>query len=103
MENKEINNLNTNSLNTSAVTEVNKSLCPLKDGISSVELIRVSGSDLDIVNAARVSYGKVSTHVSERDKKLISFLTDNVLNFKCKLGNDKRKFKFIKILLNNKL
>ena len=77
MENKEINNVNTNSLNTSAVTEANKSLCPLKDGISSVELIRVSGSDLDIVNAARVSYGKVSTHVSERDKKLISFLMEH--------------------------
>lgn len=47
---------------------------PLEDGISSVELIRVSGSDLDIVNAARVSYGKVSTQLSERDKKLIFFL-----------------------------
>src|SRR5436190_22730250 len=50
---------------------------PLGDGISSVELIRVSGSDLDIVNAARVSYGKVSTQVSERDKKLISFLMEH--------------------------
>ena len=49
---------------------------PLADGISSVELIRVSGSDLDIVNAARVSYGKVSTQVSERDKTLISFLME---------------------------
>lgn len=49
-------------------------LDPLEDGISSVELIRVSGSDLDIVNAARVSYGKVSKEISERDKKLIHFL-----------------------------
>ncbi|MGE0009729.1 MAG: FAD-dependent thymidylate synthase [Candidatus Babeliales bacterium] len=47
---------------------------PLGDGISSVELIRVSGSDLDIVNAARVSYGKISTEVTERDEKLINFL-----------------------------
>lgn len=47
---------------------------PLGDGISSVELIRVSGSDLDIVNAARVSYGKTSTELSERDRGLINFL-----------------------------
>lgn len=50
---------------------------PLGDGISSVELIRASGSDLDIVNAARVSYGKVSTDVNERDKKLIAFLMEH--------------------------
>lgn len=47
---------------------------PLGDGISSVELIRASGSDLDVVNAARVSYGKVADQLSERDKKLINFL-----------------------------
>ena len=50
---------------------------PLGDGISAVELVRVSGSDLDIVNAARVSYGKISTDVTERDKKLISFLMEH--------------------------
>lgn len=50
---------------------------PLGDGISSVELIRVSGSDLDIVNAARVSHGKVSTQLSERDCKLIDFLMEH--------------------------
>lgn len=48
--------------------------CPLQDGISSVELIRVSGSDIDIVNAARVSFGKVVTEISDRDRNLISFL-----------------------------
>lgn len=53
------------------------SVDPLGDGISSVELIRVSGSDLDVVNAARVSYGKVSTTVSERDKKLIKYLIEH--------------------------
>ncbi len=47
---------------------------PLKDGISSVELIRVSGSDVDIVNAARVSFGKFVNELTERDKKLIRFL-----------------------------
>ncbi len=47
---------------------------PLSDGISSVELVRVSGSDLDVANAARVSYGKLSKAISERDKTLIKFL-----------------------------
>lgn len=50
---------------------------PLQDGISSVELIRVSGSDIEVVNAARVSYGKISTSLSERDKKLIAFLLEH--------------------------
>lgn len=50
---------------------------PLGDSISSVELVRVSGSDLDIANAARVSYGRVSTEMSDRDKNLINFLMDH--------------------------
>jgi len=50
------------------------SIDPLGDGISSVELLRVSGTDLDIANAARVSYGRVSGKMSDRDQKLISFL-----------------------------
>jgi thymidylate synthase (FAD) len=50
---------------------------PLGDTISSIELVRISGSDLDVVNAARVSYGKVSSQVSDRDKKLISFLMEH--------------------------
>ncbi len=50
---------------------------PLGDGISSVELVRVSGSDLDIANAARVSYGRISHEISERDKKLIDFLMEH--------------------------
>lgn len=47
---------------------------PLDDGISFVTLIRASGSDLDIANAARVSYGKITHKVTERDKKLLRFL-----------------------------
>lgn len=50
---------------------------PLGDGISSLELIRISGSDLDIVNAARVSYGKISTQLTEKDAKLIHFLMEH--------------------------
>src|SRR6266436_212383 len=60
-----------------AYTIAENSINPLGDGISSVELVRVSGSDLDVVNAARVSYGKVSSQVSERDKKLIAFLMEH--------------------------
>src|SRR5579859_4076672 len=52
-------------------------LDPLGDGISSVSLIRISGSDLDVVNTARVSYGKVSTELTERDRNLIKFLMEH--------------------------
>jgi len=52
-------------------------LDPLGDGISSIEAIRISGSDLDIANAARVSYGKVSYEISDRDAKLINFLMEH--------------------------
>lgn len=51
-----------------------KPIDPLHDRISSVQLVRVSGSDIDVVNAARVSYGKRVDKVSERDTKLISYL-----------------------------
>ena len=54
-----------------------KKLDPLGDGISSVELIRVSGSDVDIANAARVSYGKFVSEITDRDKKLINFLIEH--------------------------
>ncbi len=49
-------------------------LDPLRDGISSVELVRISGSDVDIVNAARVSFGKVVDKISPKDEKLIKYL-----------------------------
>lgn len=61
---------------------------PLKDGISSVELISHMGDDLMVVNAARVSMAKESEwelkpaprgmlselELTERDKKLIKYL-----------------------------
>ncbi len=50
---------------------------PLNDGISSLDLVRVSGSDVDVVNAARVSFGKLVETVSDRDKKLIRFLMEH--------------------------
>lgn len=59
------------------VNNLEQHLDPLDDGISSLELVRVSGSDVDIVNAARVSYGKFVDAITERDQKLIQFLMDH--------------------------
>lgn len=39
-----------------------------------VGLVNTMGSDLDVANAARVSYDKISNKMSERDQRLISFL-----------------------------
>jgi len=39
-----------------------------------VRLVDVMGSDLTVVNAARVSYDKQSFELSERDIRLIKFL-----------------------------
>lgn len=39
-----------------------------------VRLVDIMGSELSIVNAARVSYDKESAELNERDKKLIEFL-----------------------------
>lgn len=50
---------------------------PLNDGISAIQLIRISGSDVDVVNAARVSYGKFTDVLTPRDEKLIGFLMEH--------------------------
>jgi thymidylate synthase (FAD) len=39
-----------------------------------VRLVNVMGSDLSVVNSARVSYDKESTELSEKDVRLIKFL-----------------------------
>lgn len=49
-------------------------LDPLGDGKSSLTLLRSSGTDLDIVNAARVSYNKHSDAFCEADKKILTTL-----------------------------
>lgn len=46
----------------------------LPDGVGFVELLEVFGDDLTVVNAARVSFDKVSLELSEGDKKLIRYL-----------------------------
>ena len=69
--------MNQEILQTNSVSSAeNKKLDPLEDGISSIELIRVSGSDVDVVNAARVSFGKFVPVISDKDKKLIRFLLE---------------------------
>jgi thymidylate synthase (FAD) len=45
-----------------------------EDEIGSVELLEVFGSDLTVVNAARVSFNKEVDTMTERDGKLIAYL-----------------------------
>jgi len=52
-------------------TEVGKNL-PVDDGF--VTLSDCMGSDLSVVNAARVSFGKRKTEMDEKDIKLIKYL-----------------------------
>jgi thymidylate synthase (FAD) len=47
---------------------------PLCDKKSSVELLESMGNDLMVVNAARVSFAKLSTELTEGDVKLIKYL-----------------------------
>jgi len=42
-----------------------------------VSLVDSMGSDLSVVNAARVSFGKISTEITVGDKKLIAYLAKN--------------------------
>ena len=44
------------------------------DGIGSVEYISHNGSDLTVVNAARVSFGAEKKELDEKDIKLINYL-----------------------------
>ena len=44
------------------------------DDIGSVEYVEHMGSDITIVNSARVSFGKHKKTIDEKDKKLIRYL-----------------------------
>jgi thymidylate synthase (FAD) len=46
----------------------------MSDGIGFVECLEVFGDDLTVVNAARVSFDKVSTEFKPADQKLIAYL-----------------------------
>jgi len=47
------------------------------DGIGSVEYVNHMGSDLTVVNSARVSFGVEKSDLDERDRKLINYLIKN--------------------------
>lgn len=47
------------------------------DGIGRVDLVEYMGSDLKVVNAARVSYGKHKESLDDGDIKLIKYLLKN--------------------------
>jgi thymidylate synthase (FAD) len=44
------------------------------DGIGSVDLVEHMGSDLTIVNSARVSFGKHKEELNEKDERLVDYL-----------------------------
>jgi thymidylate synthase (FAD) len=46
----------------------------LSDGIGYVELLGTFGNDLTVVNAARVSFSKESSELTQADEKLIRYL-----------------------------
>ncbi len=43
----------------------------------SVEVVGIFGDDLSVVNAARVSFNKVSEEFVEKDAKLIKYLAEH--------------------------
>jgi thymidylate synthase (FAD) len=47
------------------------------DGIGSVEYVEHMGSDLTVVNSARVSFGKQKMTMDKRDEKLITYLMEH--------------------------
>ena len=48
-----------------------------EDGIGSVEYVSHMGSDLSVVNAARVSFGAEKSSIDEKDIKLIRYLMNH--------------------------
>ena len=51
-----------------------KSIDIYNDGIGKVELVEAMGSDLTVVNSARVSFGKHRQELNSKDEKLIDYL-----------------------------
>lgn len=49
----------------------------MEDGIGFVELLETFGSDLTVVNAARVSFAKEVNEMTPRDAKLVKYLADH--------------------------
>ena len=55
-------------------TKISDAIDVLGDGISFVRLINAMGSDVDVVNGARVSFGKRKETLDEKDLVLIDYL-----------------------------
>lgn len=79
-------------MEAAAVKEENRLVQVLDHGF--VELVDAMGSDLTVVNSARVSFGKRKTSLSDGDKKLIQYLAEHkhwspfrhvMLQFHCKV------------------
>jgi hypothetical protein len=51
------------------------------DGIGCVELVDHLGSDLSVVNSARVSFGVHKEVLEEKDEKLIEYLIKHQAHF----------------------
>ena len=51
-----------------------KTISLYDDGIGSVSYVQHMGSDLTVVNSARVSFGVEKTELDDRDRKLINYL-----------------------------
>ena len=69
----------------------NRTLFLYNDGLGSVSFVDAMGTDLTIVNSARVSFGREKTELDQRDKRLIKYLVKhkhtstfehNVITFK---------------------
>lgn len=55
-------------------TKFDKTIPLYNDGIGFVSYVEHMGSDLTIVNSARVSFGVEKTELNDRDRKLINYL-----------------------------
>ncbi len=49
----------------------------LGDSIGEIELVDSMGSDLSVVNSARISYGGESEEMTTQDEKLVNYLAKN--------------------------
>jgi len=56
------------------VSQYEKTVDLYGDGIGRVDYISHMGSDLTVVNSARVSFGRTKLHMDDRDKKLVRYL-----------------------------
>ena len=56
------------------MSEYEKSVIIYDDGIGRVDYISHMGSDLTVVNSARVSFGVEKLQLDNRDRKLINYL-----------------------------